>query len=153
MNPVWKIRHGPTQAYDFIWPLSAAQRWSPPPRRTPSCCAERRWGWWRPERGRQWRSSCSTPAPWSCEDQQTQEKHNNVHLTDSSMLPDVTHAERETSAAGTTRTRLGRTNLDESHVTTLRPSRNLPGVAPPAPQMQVVWLDESVISRLPLLNE
>lgn len=50
----------------------------------------------------------------------------------------ITHAERETLEAGTTRTRLGRTSVDVSHVTTRRPSRNFPGVAPPAPQMQSV---------------
>lgn len=49
-----------------------------------------------------------------------------------------THAERETLEAGTTRTRLGRTSVDVSHVTTRRPSRNFPGVAPPAPQIQSV---------------
>lgn len=54
------------------------------------------------------------------------------------FLPFVTHAERETPEAGTTRTRLGRTSVDVSHVTTRRPSRNFPGVAPPAPQMQSV---------------
>lgn len=50
----------------------------------------------------------------------------------------ITHAERDTLDAGTTRTRLGRTSVDVSHVTTRRPSRNFPGVAPPAPQMQSV---------------
>lgn len=49
-----------------------------------------------------------------------------------------THAERETLDAGTTRTRLGRTSVDVSHVTTRRPSRNFPGVAPPAPQIHSV---------------
>lgn len=47
-------------------------------------------------------------------------------------------AERETFDAGTTRTRLGRPKVDVSHVTTRRPSRNFPGVAPPAPQIQMV---------------
>lgn len=55
------------------------------------------------------------------------------------MLCVQTHAERETLDAGTTRTRLGRTRVDVSHVTTRRPSRNFPGVAPPAPQIQIVW--------------
>lgn len=50
----------------------------------------------------------------------------------------ITHAERETLDAGTTRTRLGRTRVDVSQVTTCRPSRNFPGVAPPAPQIQIV---------------
>ena len=54
----------------------------------------------------------------------------------------ITHAERETLDAGTTRTRLGRTRVDVSQVTTCRPSRNFPGVAPPAPQIQIVWLDK-----------
>lgn len=54
------------------------------------------------------------------------------------VLASTTHAERETLEAGTTRTRLGRTSVDVSHVTTRRPSRNFPGVAPPAPQMQSV---------------
>lgn len=49
-----------------------------------------------------------------------------------------THAERETFEAGTTRTRLGCTRVDVSHVTTRRPIRNFPGVAPPAPQIHIV---------------
>lgn len=57
----------------------------------------------------------------------------------------ITHAERETLDAGTTRTRLGRTRVDVSQVTTRRPSRNFPGVAPPAPQIQMVWLDKEDI--------
>lgn len=51
----------------------------------------------------------------------------------------ITHAERDTLDAGTTRTRLGRTMVEVSQVTTRRPSRNFPGVAPPAPQIQTVW--------------
>lgn len=51
---------------------------------------------------------------------------------------DVTHADRVTLDAGTTRTRLGRTKTVESQVTTRSPSRNFPGVAPPAPQIQII---------------
>lgn len=59
-------------------------------------------------------------------------------LPGSAVASAITHAESETLEAGTTRTRLGRTSVDVSHVTTRRPSRNFPGVAPPAPQMQSV---------------
>ncbi|MEQ2189191.1 hypothetical protein GOODEAATRI_022700 [Goodea atripinnis] len=34
--------------------------------------------------------------------------------------------------------------VDVSHVTTRRPSRNFPGVAPPAPQIQIVCLNKSI---------
>lgn len=47
-------------------------------------------------------------------------------------------ADRVTLDAGTTSTRLGRTKTEVSHVTTLRPRRNFPGVAPPAPQIQMI---------------
>lgn len=47
-------------------------------------------------------------------------------------------AEKDTLDAGTTRTQLGRIRVDVSHVTTRRPSRNFPGVAPPAPQIQMI---------------
>lgn len=40
---------------------------------------------------------------------------------------------------GITNTRLGAISTDVSHVTTLSPSRNLPGVAPPAPQIQIIY--------------
>lgn len=49
-----------------------------------------------------------------------------------------THAEKDTLDAGTTRTQLGRIRVDVSHVTTRKPSRNFPGVAPPAPQIQMI---------------
>ena len=52
---------------EAICPLCAGPRWSPPRCRTQSCCAGRRGGWWRRERGRRWRSSYWAPAPWSCE--------------------------------------------------------------------------------------
>lgn len=47
-------------------------------------------------------------------------------------------ADKVTLDAGTTRTRLGRTRTVESQVTTRRPSKNLPGVAPPAPHIQMI---------------
>lgn len=50
----------------------------------------------------------------------------------------TTHAEKVTLDAGTTRMRLGRTSTVESQVTTRNPSRNFPGVAPPAPQIQII---------------
>lgn len=50
----------------------------------------------------------------------------------------ITHAEKETLDAGATSTRLGWTTADVLHVTTRKPSRNFPGVAPPAPQIQMV---------------
>lgn len=61
-----------------------------------------------------------------------------------------TYADRETLVAGTTSTLLGWTRTDESHVTTLSPMRNFPGVAPPAPQMQMIWMrnsGEAIINR------
>lgn len=39
---------------------------------------------------------------------------------------------------GMTNTRLGAISTDVSHVTTRRPSKNFPGVAPPAPQIQII---------------
>lgn len=39
---------------------------------------------------------------------------------------------------GMTNTRLGATRTDVSHVTTRSPSKNFPGVAPPAPQIQMI---------------
>lgn len=39
---------------------------------------------------------------------------------------------------GITNTRFGAISTDVSHVTTRSPSRNFPGVAPPAPQMQII---------------
>lgn len=53
---------------------------------------------------------------------------------------DVTHADKVTFEAGTTKTRLGRTKTVESQVTTRNPSRNFPGVAPPAPQIQIICI-------------
>lgn len=52
----------------------------------------------------------------------------------------MTHADRDTLVAGTTSTLLGWTRTDESHVTTRSPMRNFPGVAPPAPQMHTIWM-------------
>lgn len=49
-----------------------------------------------------------------------------------------TYADNVTLDAGTTRTRLGRTKTVESQVMTRNPSRNFPGVAPPAPQIQII---------------
>lgn len=37
-----------------------------------------------------------------------------------------------------TNTRLGAISTDVSHVTTRSPSKNFPGVAPPAPQIQII---------------
>lgn len=39
---------------------------------------------------------------------------------------------------GMTNTRLGAMSTDVSHVTTRSPSKNFPGVAPPAPQIQII---------------
>lgn len=39
---------------------------------------------------------------------------------------------------GMTNTRLGAISTDVSHVTTRSPSKNFPGVAPPAPQIQII---------------
>lgn len=39
---------------------------------------------------------------------------------------------------GMTNTRLGAIRTEVSHVTTRSPSKNFPGVAPPAPQIQII---------------
>lgn len=48
-------------------PLCVGPLWSRPQCRKLSCCAGRRGAWWRQEREKRWRSSCSTLAQWSCE--------------------------------------------------------------------------------------
>ncbi len=50
----------------------------------------------------------------------------------------ITHADKLTLDAGTTKTRLGCTRTVVSHETTRSPRRNFPGVAPPAPQIQMI---------------
>ena len=64
-----------------------------------------------------------------------------------------THAERETSVAGTTRTLCGWTRTEESHITTWRPRRSFPGVAPPAPQRHAIWKQEKSSQELEPLQE
>lgn len=49
---------------------------------------------------------------------------------------------------GITNTRLGAISTDVSHVTTRRPSRNFPGVAPPAPQIQIIWKKKILITKI-----
>lgn len=56
----------------------------------------------------------------------------------------TTHADRDTLVAGTTSTLSGWTRTDESQVTTRSPTRNFPGVAPPAPQMHTIWKKEEL---------
>lgn len=49
---------------------------------------------------------------------------------------------------GMTSTRLGAISTDVSHVTTRSPSKNFPGVAPPAPQIQIIWKGEVILIGL-----
>lgn len=56
----------------------------------------------------------------------------------------TTHADRDTLVAGTTSTLSGWIRTDESQVMTRSPTRNFPGVAPPAPQMHTIWRKEEL---------
>lgn len=126
----------------IIWPWSAWQQLSQQPCHTQSCCAGRREVWWRREKRRQWKSSCSRLEQWICRRETgvtigTGENRRVDRLTKTFKW--TTHADRETLVAGTTSTLFGWTKTDESHVTTRSPMRNFPGVAPPAPQMHTIW--------------
>lgn len=128
----------------IIWPWSAWPQWFQLPCHRQSCCAGRTEAWWRPGKRRQLKSSCSRLGLLICRGRQRQrlqqvQKRQTEQPAKQKPFNLNTHADRETLVAGITSTLLGCTRTDESHVTTLSPMRNFPGVAPPAPQIHTIW--------------